>query len=609
MPPSPVLLSSSPILSFLTGSVWPWALVVLGIGLVIFVHELGHFWAAKLCKVRVETFSLGFGPRLLGFFSGGTDYRLSAIPLGGYVKMAGDTPGEDSASDPDALPQKSVGQRMFIYVAGVVMNMIFALVVFPIAFSAGVPFDAPIVGAVEPGTPAWKAGLEPGDEILGIGGHEIYGFANILTEVALGDPSGMTFEIRRAGEDSVSSVELIPRWSEAAGRYIAGILPSATNEIVVSKGGPAYSAGLRDGDRIVDVDGTPITDGRDLLDVTEDRKSLTIVVDRAGERVRADVDLTEHERTGPKIIGIRNVDNLVGGLRGDALDSGLFEGDQITAVNGRRVLSAKEWREWLSSGQGEIRVLVDREGRTEEIACPESVRDALTYDVALVPCSDSTVVIVTPDSAAARAGLVDGARIVRVGGSDVQTFAEIRDTIQKADGAAVELVFVTPDGKTETVRLAAEPTLAGFGIAGVKAIAIRQFDLVGAMRAGWRSSLYWTKSTYLTLKKMILGEVGTKNLGGIISIGYASRSFAELGLAKLFFFLAILSINLAFVNLLPIPILDGGHLLFLVVEKIKGSPVNERVMGYSQVVGLVMILALLLYVTYNDIVRLLVIGL
>jgi regulator of sigma E protease len=112
------------------------------------------------------------------------------------------------------------------------------------------------------------------------------------------------------------------------------------------------------------------------------------------------------------------------------------------------------------------------------------------------------------------------------------------------------------------------------------------------------------KTCYLTLSRILTGDVAGKNLGGIITIGRATYNFAELGLAKLFFFLAILSINLGFLNILPIPILDGGHLLFLLIEKIKGSPVNEKVMGYSQIVGLAFILALLIYVTYNDILRL-----
>ena len=111
------------------------------------------------------------------------------------------------------------------------------------------------------------------------------------------------------------------------------------------------------------------------------------------------------------------------------------------------------------------------------------------------------------------------------------------------------------------------------------------------------------KDGWLTLKRMMLAEVSTKNLGGIISISYVSYAVAESGLSKLFYFLCLLSVNLAFVNVLPIPLLDGGHLLFLLLEKIKGSPVSDRVLGYSQMIGLVLLVGLMVYVTYNDLMR------
>ena len=127
--------------------------VALGIGAVIFVHELGHFIAARLCKVRVEIFSLGFGPKLLAWKRGTTTYQLALVPMGGYVKMAGEESAPGVAPLPDELPAKSVGQRFFIYSGGVLMNVIFALVVLPPLLFYGVPFPEPLIGAVAPGGP------------------------------------------------------------------------------------------------------------------------------------------------------------------------------------------------------------------------------------------------------------------------------------------------------------------------------------------------------------------------------------------------------------------------------------------------------------------------
>ena len=134
---------------------------------------------------------------------------------------------------------------------------------------------------------------------------------------------------------------------------------------------------------------------------------------------------------------------------------------------------------------------------------------------------------------------------------------------------------------------------------------IRAESLAEAVSLGTTCSLDLVKQLYVTMKRLITGEVGAKNLGGIIRISQVSYQAAQRGPSWFWYFLALLSINLAFVNLLPVPILDGGHLLFLLIEKVKGSPVSTRVFGYSQVIGLVFVLLLTLFVTYNDILRLL----
>ncbi len=126
-----------------------------------------------------------------------------------------------------------------------------------------------------------------------------------------------------------------------------------------------------------------------------------------------------------------------------------------------------------------------------------------------------------------------------------------------------------------------------------------------ALWLGTSLSLDMIKQLYLTLKRMVTGDVGAKNLGGIIRISQVSYQAANRGFTWFLYLMAMLSLNLAFVNLLPIPVLDGGHLLFLLIEKVKGSPVSGRVFGYSQVVGLVFVLMLVLFVTYNDILQLL----
>src|SRR6187549_158282 len=165
--------------------------VTLGIGLVIFVHELGHFLAARLNGVRVEVFSIGMGPRILGWARRGTRYQLALVPIGGYVRMAGEERRTDGLPPaPDDLSSKSVGARFFIYSGGVLMNLLFGLVVFPIVFYFGVPLPKPVLGDPLPGGPAWLANIKGGTEVLEVNGEDVFDFTHIPTSIALGDPSG-----------------------------------------------------------------------------------------------------------------------------------------------------------------------------------------------------------------------------------------------------------------------------------------------------------------------------------------------------------------------------------------------------------------------------------
>jgi len=165
----------------------------------------------------------------------------------------------------------------------------------------------------------------------------------------------------------------------------------------------------------------------------------------------------------------------------------------------------------------------------------------------------------------------------------------------RRDGAEVQLAIV-PQPPRDLGLVSVVPT---------RMTEVRHESFADAVRAGTVAAVDLIKQLYVTIKGMITGQVGANNLGGIITISRVSYQVAQGGPSRFFFFLALLSINLAFINVLPIPVLDGGYLLFLLIEKIKGSPVSPRVFGYSQILGLVFVLALVVFVTYNDILRLL----
>jgi regulator of sigma E protease len=231
------------------------AIVVLGV--LIFVHELGHFLVAKLCGVRVLKFSLGFGPKLCGFRKGDTEYVLSAIPLGGYVKMLGEGKGEEESDaailteedKPFSYEYKSPWQRMAIIVAGPASNIVFAALIFAVVYLFGVPSLSPVIGEVNHEMPAFAAGLQTGDKIVAINGKKINDWEELSTAVR--NSGGLELSIDYEREDTLLSVKIVPKriesknmFGENVVSYIIGITASGATEIKHYQPGEAIIQGL-----------------------------------------------------------------------------------------------------------------------------------------------------------------------------------------------------------------------------------------------------------------------------------------------------------------------------------------------------------------------------
>ena len=272
----------------------------LGLGFLIFVHEAGHFLVAKFFGVRVLVFSFGFGKRLTGFRKGDTDYRISLIPLGGYVRMAGDTPEENVAGNPDEFLSKPKWQRFLILVAGPSMNLFIA-----IAFMASLAMvgteqlvTTPIVGSVEAKTPAEKSGLLPGDRIVSINGEAVHDFDDIKLIVSMNAGTQLPVVYLRNGVTHQTTLTPARDNGEYGPVGRAG-LGMRLDPIVgrVDKDSPAMKAGLQGGDRIVAVNAKPITDLADFLEISkaEKTKPILVAVARGGQTVTLTVPPSRDE--------------------------------------------------------------------------------------------------------------------------------------------------------------------------------------------------------------------------------------------------------------------------------------------------------------------------
>ena len=640
---------------------------VLGLGFVIFVHELGHFLVAKACGVKCEKFYLGFdvgGLKLCSFKWGETEYGIGALPLGGYVKMLGqdDNPGAASAEahraraasgdlpaeptsephpawDPRSYPAQSVPERMAIISAGVIMNVIFAILMASLAFGLGVREVASGTSAVRPGGAAWRAGLRTGDEIVAIGGKPVTVFKELQKKVTLGDLSqGVAFTVRRPGEADVREVTLRPDTDGGApmvglsGPLSLKLLDPLPGELPGSAG--KATPPLAGGDTIVAVDGTSLDSHAQLvayLSRHRDR-AVTLAVARKGKPVDEqprDVELPPQPR---KSLGMAMTAAAIQAVQdgSPAAEAGLVKGDRLVSVDGALVGDPVTLDDRLRARVGTaVPVVVERAGVDQTFAVtPREVTWIDASPIRSTPLAVSSIGIalpvipmvteVFPDGPAGREGIVAGdhvsrVRIIEPGEADGGvgpwvTLSEaepnwpgvIAVMQQLAAGAQVEVTIENAAGRRD---VALEPAvvpgefLVDRGLIFEQVFKMERANTVGAALSRGLSTAFEDLSmVYRFLQKLWSRQISARLLGGPMAILQQAGGAAEEGFSALLLFLTMLSANLAVVNFLPIPVLDGGHMVFLIYEWVTGRPPSERVVIALSYLGLALILTLMFWV-------------
>ncbi|MEM7262916.1 MAG: RIP metalloprotease RseP [Planctomycetota bacterium] len=612
---------------------------IFGIGFLIFVHELGHFLAAKRVGIRVDTFALGFQPTIFGFKArfcafkwGETEYVIGMLPFGGYVKMAGEEVGDERTGADDEYASKKPNERAQVLVAGALMNLIFGVVFFILAYSYGVPTQTSMIGAVIPGDPAWAAGVRPGDRVVAIDGEPVREFPELFTEIALSsrdEPIQLTLD--RNGE--TVEVEVSPRFDAGKGLLTIGVGQATTRTIgIVGEGSAAEKAGLKENDEVQalsfktkDFDftvpesiapttyfslvqhfGTFRPDGELTLAVkgTEgaDRSvSITPVEDEEIAKKTA-----FRVRLRPRTRILRHVQP--GSAAADLFDPGL----EIVSAGTRDLAVVDLWTvAALPAGMNELRtadgrtISVDRDALFGWIADgvvefgPEA-KGAESDDSRVSPVVVGSAI---PGGAAERAGLQTGDLIVEVDSAPVKNFTRFVSLVEAYNGEGSMKFVIERAGERKTLEVTPQREALLFGFA----MAPNTFDKKGgvaeSIQLGIADTGLWMKRVFLTLKALVKRDVSAKNLAGPLGIIMATKTMSQQGLGKYLWFLALISVNLGVFNLLPFPILDGGHLLFLAIEKIKGSPVNESVHHYAHLIAFLLLIGLALFVTFHDIKR------
>jgi regulator of sigma E protease len=444
--------------------------------IVVFFHELGHFLIARWCGVRVLTFSIGFGPELIGFNDRhDTRWKISAIPLGGYVKFFGDD-NAASVPDQDRLAQmteteqrdsffyKPVSRRAAIVAAGPIANFVLAIVIFAtLALLLGKQVTVPRLDTVAPGSAAAAAGFKPGDVIVSINGKSVEGLSDVQRMIAMSPNVPLTFGVERGG--ATATVTATPQPREERDRFgnvqrlgaldISGpTMPARVVSLI--PGSAAANAGFEVGDRVRKIDGAPVTSFNDLRTIVgaSPDKPLTFEVERDGRTVTLQATPTGHS-----------------------------EKDATGAVK-------------------------------------------------------------------------------RVGQLGIS---------------------------------------GGFEPADTKSI---RYGPLGALANGIDETWFVIERTLSYIGGVVVGKESVDQLGGPIRIAQVSGQVATAGFVPLIHLAAVLSISIGLLNLFPIPLLDGGHLLFYAIEAARGRPLSERAQEYGFRFGLAVVLLLMLFATYNDLLHL-----
>jgi regulator of sigma E protease len=291
--------------------------LVIVLGILIFIHELGHFIVAKWLSIRVNVFSLGFGPRLFGFKWRETDYRVSIIPLGGYVRMAGEHYEDHDASDKSKFLSRSKFQRFFVLAMGSIFNIFLCIILMTLVYLVGIEVvsfpEGPItVGYVEKGSPGAEANIMPGDKITEINARKVNSFSDFEQAVILNPNTTISLLLERNGELIIKQVNVIANEASKYREGYIGIFPVLPPVVEgVFPHSPAEKSGLKKGDRIIQVGGQEIDDYYELKDIVSENagKPLILLVEREGnvleKTMTPDEEKDEEERgTGRGFIGV-----------------------------------------------------------------------------------------------------------------------------------------------------------------------------------------------------------------------------------------------------------------------------------------------------------------
>jgi len=668
-------------------------LVVFGFSMLVVIHEFGHFAAARWAGVRVYAFAVGFGPALISFRKGlgvragssereyvsrvdsksdlgvsATEYRLNLLPFGGYVRMKGQDDMDPGAvsDDADSYQRCLPWKRMIIISAGVIMNLITAVLMFIFVFMTGLRIDAPVIGFVALGSPAAEAGVQTGDRVIRIDGDRANSFNDIAVAAALASKGeSVRFEIERPGESATRSFDLVPASLAEGEMPTIGVTPAAGSRVLEAKS-PADREAIVDmltslgldqvtpGMRLIGAGTFTVGEYADIIhDACRDSDGASVqlrfIDDTTNTHVTEEIEpvaelcFGESRPDRHTRIAVAHIAGIVPVMKVGPLEqsaagykSGIRSGDIFARIGDVQFPS-------MVRGVSEIR---SKRSQTVEVDVLRTTDDGSRQRIALgaIPVDSAgrigisiepavrevAIAAETPPEFVDRTGnpiiaANDGPfgrepmLILRVNGEEVHDLIAVRRELKSlvATGAteakltlrsasdetatAVEYTLtITPESARELARIGwASPF--GTAIFERAQTTLKANDVLDAIRMGFAEAHRAMMQVYITFARLFEGTVQVQDLKGPVGIAHIGTLVAGKGMIWLVFFFALISVNLAVVNFLPLPIVDGGQFLLIVYEKLRGKPAPLGFQNAMAIAGLVLIGSLFLFITFHDI--------
>ncbi len=553
------------IINFVISSISYVGPFIILMGTLIFIHEMGHFLVAKYFGVRVEVFSLGFGKSLYQFTRGDTTYKLSMIPLGGYVKMFGDDPTAELVTEEQqySFLHKPVWQRIAIVLAGPLMNFFIAIPIFALILALGYKAPANIAGDIKPNTPAYTAGFRSGDVITQINNVPTQSWIDVEKTISKNFNKTLSFAVKSVdGENKSISVD-VPKEDNkqlfGLSKYVGKIdglsALSKSTLVGVKSGSVAANSGLKSLDQILKINNDEVSYWREIEPLLKKHQNagITLTVrlfNQNKENPERTVKLqSAYPINGMSIsesIGLEDTAKYISGVveGSPAAAAGLVGGDKILSINGT---SINNWKDILN-------IIKSYKKGDNPLAV-----NVINSDPQYGRSTEAKVINITP-------------KMTELMNSKMQ------------------------DENRFTVGIYADNTIGAN-----KIVQVQSSNPIKALSYGFTQTVDMTKLLAIGIYKLITNQVSTRNISGMITIGKIAGDSYKAGIDSFLRIMGLLSVNLFLLNLLPIPVLDGGHLLFFTIEAIKGSPISLKKMQMAQQFGFVLLMSLMIFSHYNDI--------